>query len=159
MEEALAKVWRLPEYDVVVLADADDATITAVDAFCRKRGIKLIAANVRGVWARLFNDFGDKFEVIDKNGDAPVEVVLSEITREERAVVKLLKGARHPFEDGEQIVIRGVEEVASEGATSSLNDSVHTVSVINQNSFYIGDTRHCARYVRNGTARNIKVPL
>jgi molybdopterin/thiamine biosynthesis adenylyltransferase len=59
----------LHEYDVVILTDADHATSLAVNQFCRKRGIKFIVADCLGVFARVFDDFGEEFEVLDKNGE------------------------------------------------------------------------------------------
>jgi hypothetical protein len=49
-----------------------------------------MSADLLGPFARLFNDFGDKFEVVDKNGEDPVEVMVSDISNEEKGVVKLL---------------------------------------------------------------------
>lgn len=35
---------------------------------CRKNNVRFISADFRGAHCRVFNDFGDKFEVLDKNG-------------------------------------------------------------------------------------------
>lgn len=149
----------------------------AVDAFCRQRGIKFVSADVCGPWCRVFNDFGDAFEVIDKNGDDPVEVMIKNITIAEKSTVTLLPGARHPYEDGEHIVLSEItgmnlvgeavkqeeeEEIPIEKPAieqGSINQTIHKVQVINSNSFFIGDTRKYTPYVRNGLAKNIKTPL
>jgi len=55
--------------DVIVLTEADYATITAVNNYCRAKGKKFILAQLAGVFGRVFNDFGDNFEVLDKNGE------------------------------------------------------------------------------------------
>ena len=62
-----------------------------------------------GPWGRVFNDFGDDFEVIDKNGDDPVEVMIHSISNEEKGKVVLLPGVKHPYEDGDHIVISAIE--------------------------------------------------
>lgn len=36
---------------------------------CRVNNIKFISAEFRGAHCRVFNDFGEKFEVLDKNGE------------------------------------------------------------------------------------------
>ena len=36
---------------------------------CRTHNVKFISAEFRGAHCRVFNDFGDKFEVLDKNGE------------------------------------------------------------------------------------------
>lgn len=46
--------------------------------------------------------------MLDKNGEEPVEVMIKSITNEERGIVTLLEGAKHPYEDGEVVVINNV---------------------------------------------------
>jgi hypothetical protein len=41
----------------------------------------------------------------------------------------------------------------------SINGTLHTIKVINYKSFEIGNTLHYEKYIRNGTAKNIKTPL
>lgn len=55
--------------DVIVLTDADYATIIAINNYCRTKGKKFILAQLAGVYGRVFNDFGASFEVHDKNGE------------------------------------------------------------------------------------------
>ena len=93
----------------MILTEKTISTQIKIDNYCRKNNIKFISADVYGPWARHFNDFGDKFEVIDKNGDDPVELVIENISNEEKGVVTLIKGSKHPYEDGESIIINGVE--------------------------------------------------
>ena len=85
-----------------------------IDEICRKRGVKFINVDVRGPWGYLFNDFGEEFEVIDKNGEDPIEVMIEDISNAEKGVVRLLKGTRNPYEDGDSIIIRGVEGMQNE---------------------------------------------
>ncbi len=35
----------------------------------------------------MFNDFGDKFIVVDKNGDEPVEKMIHSISNEEKGII------------------------------------------------------------------------
>jgi len=79
-----------------------------INNYCRKKNIKFISADVRGPWARHFNDFGDKFEVLDKNGESLVELVINDISNEKEGVVTLMEGLKHPFEDGENVIISGI---------------------------------------------------
>lgn len=57
-----------------------------------------MAADLRGPFASLFNDFGEKFEVVDKNGEDPTELMVKHISNEEEGVVTLLDGLKHPYE-------------------------------------------------------------
>lgn len=97
-------------------------------------------------------------------------------------MVTLLEGAKHPYEDGEYVVIDLVEGMTLEGekefvvseqqkfydefageasktkSQKSVNGRVFKITTINSNSFRIGDTRDLSKYIRNGIARNIKLP-
>ena len=61
--------WNLHTYDVVILTDTSLETQKVVNEFCRAKGIKFISADCFGAFSRVFNDFGPKFEVLDKNGE------------------------------------------------------------------------------------------
>jgi len=92
-----------------VLTEQNYATQIAVDNFCRKHNKKFIAVDVYGPFTRLFNDFGEKFIVEDKTGDDPVEVNISKISNEEKGLVTLLEGLKHPYEDNDLVLITSVE--------------------------------------------------
>jgi molybdopterin/thiamine biosynthesis adenylyltransferase len=61
--------FNFHEQDVIILTEASNQTIEFVDEYCRKKNKKFIITDVYGVFSRIFNDFGEKFEVIDKNGE------------------------------------------------------------------------------------------
>ena len=81
----------MQNYNVVIMTEADHATSKAVDDFCRKRGIKFISADCHGVFSRVFNDFGDEFEILDKNGEELQDVMIQNISNDTEGVVELLK--------------------------------------------------------------------
>jgi ubiquitin-activating enzyme E1-like protein 2 len=100
-----------------------------------------------GPYGQIFNDFGESFEVVDKDGEDTVEVLIEDITVEEKGIVKLAKGLRHPYSDGDTIRIQGVKGMSSlENETLSINGTIHTIKVINSNSFEIGNTTGYAPY-------------
>lgn len=72
------------------MTDSDHATQKVVNEFCRKRGIKFISADCIGAFSRVFNDFGETFEVLDKNGEELQEVMIQKISNAEEGVVELL---------------------------------------------------------------------
>ncbi len=47
----------------------------------------MIIANVSGVYARIMNDFGEDFTVIDKNGEEAQDIIITSISNDEEAVV------------------------------------------------------------------------
>lgn len=73
------------------MTEADHATSKAVDHFCRKKGIKFISADCHGVFSRVFNDFGDEFEILDKNGEELQDVMIQKISNDTEGVVELLQ--------------------------------------------------------------------
>jgi hypothetical protein len=74
--------------------------------------------------------------------------------------VKLPKGHRHPFEDGETIRISGVKGMKSlNNENTSINGTLHKIRVIDQSSFEIGDTSNYSPFEGDGIARNLKTPI
>ena len=61
--------WNLHLMDVVIVTEATEEEIVFIDEYCRKRGKKFISADAYGVFTRVFNDFGENFEVLDPNGE------------------------------------------------------------------------------------------
>ena len=94
---------------VVILTEVDYATSIVVNKFCRARNIKFISTDVYGVFGRVFNDFGNEFEVLDKNGEEQQEVMIESISNAEEGIVQLLKTVKHKFEDGEEVLITKVD--------------------------------------------------
>ena len=64
-------------HTAVVLCDAPLDTQLLVNDFCRSKGIKFISADVRGVFAWAFTDFGDSFFTSDKDGEPLKELMVS----------------------------------------------------------------------------------
>ena len=77
----------------------------AVNNFCRKFGKKFISTDVYGVFGRIFNDFGDNFEVLDKNGEELPDCMIKNISCEENGLVELLDMStnRHKLENNDEV--------------------------------------------------------
>ena len=95
--------------DVVILTEADYETINAVNEFCHKRNIKFISCDTYGVFGRVFNDFGEQFTVMDKNGDELKEMLIKNISCEEKGIVTLYETQKHNFEDGDEVLFTKVD--------------------------------------------------
>jgi ubiquitin-activating enzyme E1 len=149
----------LSTYTLVLATDISHSEQLKLSAFCLEKKVKFISADCFGAACRITNDYG-KFEVLDKNGEEPVEVMIKDIECSERGLVTLLDGAKHPYEDGEAVVISQIEGMKlKEDGNKSINGIIRKVKVINFKSFEIGDTTMFEPYVRNGTAKNIKTPV
>jgi ubiquitin-activating enzyme E1 len=90
-------ITKLKGYDIVLVTETSFETQLHINKFTRENGIKFISADCMGPYSRLFNDFGSKFEVLDKNGEEPTEVMIKNISFAENGVVTLLDGAKHPY--------------------------------------------------------------
>ncbi|CAF4884241.1 unnamed protein product [Rotaria sp. Silwood1] len=66
--------------NVYVLTDAKLDQQILVGNYCHEHGIKLIIANTKGLFGQIFCDFGEKFEVLDTNGENPITQVITEIS-------------------------------------------------------------------------------
>lgn len=173
-EEELIKIG-LDQFNVVILTETDYDTQIAVDNFCRKRNIQFISADTNGAFGRVFLDLGAKFEVLDKNGEELQNIIIKTVTCEKEGKIETLEGTKHNLEDGDLVLITGVEgmslkegekhpepnqtlikqELVSEG----VNGTVHQVKIINKSTFTIGDTTLYGPYIRNGIAKQLKSPL
>lgn len=120
------------------------------------------------MFTRVFTDFGEKFEVLDKNGEDLQDVMIKNITNEEEGLVELIPNMKHKFEDGDEVLITKVEgmkllpgEKHNDPAvkSDSINDTIHKVKVISPYTFRIGDTRKFDKYERNGFAKQLKTKV
>jgi len=91
---------------VIILTEATNEEILAIDNYCRANSKKLIVADAYGVFTRVLNDFGDKFEVLDKNGEELQDVMIKSIESDaDEALVELLPNMKHKFEDGDEVLL------------------------------------------------------
>ncbi len=111
----------------------------------------------------MINDFGEKFEVLDKNGEDLQDVMIKNIEGDaDEGLVELLPNMKHKFEDGDEVLFMQVEgmklkygEHHEDNAikSDSINDTIHKVKVITPYAFKIGSTKKFEKYERNGIAR------
>jgi len=157
--------WNFQGIDVFILTEADYKTVSAVNNYCRAKGKKFIYCDLKGVFGRLFNDFGD-FEVLDKNGEELQDCMIKSITNEEQGLVTLLDNNKHNLEDNDEIMFINVEGMKlKEGEkqpdpdikSTSINDTIHKVKIVNRFSFRIGDTRMYEPYQVNGIVKQLRM--
>lgn len=165
MDKVEQEPWNFQMYDVFVMTEGSNEELIFIDNYCRQKGKKFICADSYGVFTRVFNDFGDAFEVLDKNGEDLQDVMIKNITNDEHGLVELLPNTKHKFEDGDEVLLTHVEgmkllpgEKHDDPAvkSDSINDTIHKVTVVNPYSFKIGDTRKFDKYIRNGIAKQLK---
>jgi ubiquitin-activating enzyme E1 len=62
--------YPIETYDVVIISEfVPVETIFAWGDYGRATKTKIIVCSVSGTFGRIYNDFGDEFIVLDKNGE------------------------------------------------------------------------------------------
>ncbi|CAF3376655.1 unnamed protein product [Rotaria socialis] len=138
--------------NVYVLTDATFERQVEVGKYCHEHRIKLVIANTKGLFGQIFCDFGEKFEVIDTNGENPSTQIVVEITQDEVGVVFMSTDTRHGFEDGSYVTFHGVKGM------TEINDQEFKISVPSPYTIAIGDTRAFGAYEGGGTVTEVKTP-
>jgi hypothetical protein len=93
---------------VVVIGCSRNSTIMEISKYCRANKVRLIVTDNKGVFSRIFCDFGDDFVCFDKNGEEATESMIESIEISENGEVKCLEGVRHDLQDGDTIVMTKV---------------------------------------------------
>ncbi|KEP60324.1 UNVERIFIED_CONTAM: ubiquitin-activating enzyme E1 family protein [Hammondia hammondi] len=141
-------------FDVVIVTEAGNEELKKYNAFCRSasKPVGFVAANVFGLAASVFVDFGERFVCLDSDGEEPREVIVAGITHEREATVHTHTDKLLPFQDGDFVVFREVQGM-------EINDlPPMQIRVTGKHSFQIGDTSAFSPYVSGGIARQVKMP-
>jgi ubiquitin-activating enzyme E1 len=102
VDEAVIK-----RFQVVVCADQLHSENLRISRLCRANGVKFIAAEGKGLFCRVFCDFGEKHIVTDVDGELPVSLAVAGITSE--GVVTVFDEKRHGMETGDHVTFSEVE--------------------------------------------------
>ena len=145
----------LGTFQVVVLTDMCLAEQIGFDEIARAGGIKFISANVSGLFASVFCDFGNTFLVHDATGEAALTGMISVISQEADGIVTCLEETRHGLEDGDWVRFRevqGMVEINGEAMPRK-------VRVTGPYTFAIGDTTNLSPYTGGGVFEQVKQPI
>ncbi len=98
----------LGSFSLVILTETPLRLCCEVDAFCRGRGIKFIAAAVMGVFSWSFVDVGSQHEVHDVNGEAVADIKVAQVAASEgEYLVKTLEAEPHDLQEGDIVALGG----------------------------------------------------
>ncbi|XP_063314807.1 ubiquitin-like modifier-activating enzyme 6 [Pelobates fuscus] len=144
----------LKQYQCVILTETKLPVRKMINNFCHSQQppIKFISSDSYGICACLFCDFGDEFEVLDTTGEEPKEIFISNITQSLSGEVTCFENRPHKLESGQFVTFREVHGM------TTLNGSMHEISVLSPYSFSIGDTSQMEPYQHGGIAVQIKMP-
>jgi len=142
----------IKEHSVIVLTNSTLEEQKRVNRITHEAGIGFIVADVRGLYAQVFNDFGPAFTVVDVDGNQPLSAMIASVGKEEKGVVACLDETRHGFETGDFVKFSEVKGM------TELNDKEFEVKVMGPYTFSIGDTSAFSDYVSGGVATQVKKP-
>ncbi|XP_051270143.1 ubiquitin-like modifier-activating enzyme 1 [Dicentrarchus labrax] len=144
----------LLQFQVVVLTDSSLDDQKRFGELCHLHGIKFIVADTKGLCGQLFCDFGEEFEVLDRDGEAPESATIQSISKADPGVVLCTDEQSHKFSDGCKVSfseVQGMTELNSIGPVE--------IKYRGEYSFSIGDTSAFSEYKRGGIVTEVKQPL
>lgn len=142
----------LTQYQCVILTETSIETQVQFNEITHKHNIAFIAADVRGLFGTVFNDFGSGFTILDANGNDPARGIVSDI--DEEGNVSILDDTRHDLEDGDYVTFTEIE-----GLSGLNNATPRKVKVLGPYAFNIGSVKGLGTYVKGGLFQQVKVPF
>ncbi|XP_055384682.1 ubiquitin-like modifier-activating enzyme 1 isoform X2 [Condylostylus longicornis] len=143
----------LKNFRVIVLTDSTENEQRRIAKFAHDNDIAIIIAETRGLFSKIFCDFGENFTIYDTNGVQPVSAMIAGITRDTEGVVTCLDETRHGLEDGDYVTFMEVE-----GMTELNGCHPIKIKVLGPYTFGIGDTTSFSEYIRGGIVTQVKMP-
>jgi len=142
----------IPNYNIIVLTELYPKNIIIkIDEICEKNNIKFLFGTNMGLFGFIFSNFGKNHIVLDKNGKEPKKFIITNITNEEKALIKIGDNKNFDLENGGEVIlenIKGMEE---------LNKRVFQTIKNDDQSFYINEnTLKYGKYINCGDAIEIK---
>lgn len=143
----------LLRFQVVVLTESSLEDQKRFGQLCHSHGIRFITADTKGLCGQLFCDFGEEFEVLDQDGEAPITAMIQSISKGDPGVVHCTDDRKHGFSDGTKVKFSEVQ-----GMTELNDNSPVEIKVQGSYSFSIGDTSAFSEYERGGVVTEVKQP-
>ncbi|GAB0086522.1 Ubiquitin-activating enzyme E1 [Sergentomyia squamirostris] len=143
----------LKQFHCVVITDATLSEQERISEITHTNNIALIIGESRGLFAKIFCDFGESYTVYNKDGANPVSVMIASVSNDKVGIVNCLDGTCHGLEDGDHVTFSEVQ-----GMTELNQCEPRKISVLDPYVFSIGDTSALKPYVRGGIATQVKMP-
>lgn len=93
---------------MVVLVNAPLKEAKRINEICHAKSIAFISTDARGVFGSVFCDFGDEFVVSDRDGEQPINCMVSSISNTIPPLVTVSDDARHGLETGDTVTFREI---------------------------------------------------
>jgi len=85
------------------MTDVPLSTAKRINDYCHAKGIYFIGAEVRGLFAWAFADFGEAFEIYDQNGEEAAEVLVGHVDKGATTIVTVIENQTHGLETGDVV--------------------------------------------------------
>ncbi|KAF9782726.1 ubiquitin activating enzyme [Thelephora terrestris] len=140
-------------FQVVVLSGIPLSKQLEINEWTHANGVHFIAAETRGLFGSVFNDFGPKFTIVDPTGEEPLTGMIVSVEKDNEGIVTCLDETRHGLEDGNFVTFREVQGMEELNGCEPLK-----VSVKGPYTFSIGDTTGFGEYKTGGIFTQVKMP-
>ena len=143
----------LLSFKVVVLTHTNLGEQLRVNDITHDQGTHFIAADVRGLFGTVFNDFGSHFVCKDTTGEPALHGMVVSVSKDSEGLVTTVDETRHGLEDGDYVTFAEVQ-----GMTELNGIEPRRVTVKGPYTFTIGDTSNFGDYVGGGVFKQVKQP-
>ncbi|KAJ7499196.1 ubiquitin activating enzyme [Mycena latifolia] len=140
-------------FQAVILCNTSYSKQLEINAWTHENGVFFIAAETRGLFGSVFNDFGPKFTCVDPTGEQPLTGMIVSVEQDADGLVTCLDETRHGLEDGDFVTFTEVQ-----GMTELNGCEPRKVSVKGPYTFTIGDTTNFKMYKTGGIFTQVKMP-
>ncbi|KAF9468864.1 ubiquitin activating enzyme [Collybia nuda] len=140
-------------FQVVVLCGVSYARQLEINEWTHQNDVHFIAAETRGLFGSVFNDFGDKFTCVDPTGEQPLSGMIVSVAKDNEGLVTCLDETRHGLEDGDFVTFTEVQ-----GMTELNGCEPRKVTVKGPYTFSIGNTANFGDYKAGGIFTQVKMP-
>jgi len=140
-------------FQVVVLCGVSYEKQLEINDWTHLHGVHFIAAETRGLFGSVFNDFGPKFACVDPTGEQPLTGMIVAVSKDAEGLVTCLDDTRHGLEDGDFVTFTEVQ-----GMTELNACEPRKISVKGPYTFTIGDTSNLGAYKTGGIFTQVKMP-
>ncbi|KAG5729708.1 Ubiquitin-activating enzyme E1 1, partial [Termitomyces sp. T112] len=140
-------------FQAVVLCGVPYEKQLEINDWTHQNGVHFIAAETRGLFGAVFNDFGPKFTCVDPTGEQPLTGMIVSVEQDSEGLVTCLDETRHGLEDGNYVTFTEVQ-----GMTELNGCEPRKVTVKGPYTFTIGDTSNLGNYKSGGIFTQVKMP-
>ncbi|KAJ7638566.1 hypothetical protein FB45DRAFT_988580 [Roridomyces roridus] len=140
-------------FQAVVLCNTSYTKQLEINNWTHENGVSFIAAETRGLFGSVFNDFGPKFTCVDPTGEQPLTGMIVSVEQSSEGLVTCLDETRHGLEDGDFVTFTEVQ-----GMTELNGCEPRKISVKGPYTFTIGDTSNLQGYKAGGIFTQVKMP-